>query len=368
MSLLLFVIVLGVIIAVHEMGHFLAAKWAGIKVSEFGLGFPPRMFSWKPEHSETTYSLNWIPFGGFVKILGEDPTEEIDESEKMRSLGSKHPLVQIWVLAAGVTFNALLAWLLISIGFMVGLPMSVIGNERGLIDEPILTITGVLPDAPAHTAGIQPGDEIVFIENRARSLQDASLSVEAVQTLIAESAGESVTLMVKRTDGNHTFTAEPVEGILADQAVIGVSLDLIGTVRLPVHYALWEGGKLSGVLLQSVALGLYDLASDSIRGNADLSAVAGPVGIVRLVGDASRLGLIYLVSFTAFISLNLAVLNLAPFPALDGGRIVFVLIEWLKGSPIKPKIAQTLNATGFVLLILLLLLVTYNDVVRLIGT
>src|SRR3989344_8213018 len=171
MVVILFLIVLAILIFVHELGHFLAAKSAGIRVDEFGLGFPPRAVAWRPKGSETTYSLNWIPFGGFVKIFGEDPEEAaVAGLDEKRSLTRKNRWIQVAVLAAGVTFNVLFAWVLISTGFLKGLPTSVAYDESGLVEEPALTVIGVAPASPAEQAGIVGGGIIFFAEGENASL------------------------------------------------------------------------------------------------------------------------------------------------------------------------------------------------------
>ena len=146
---------------------------------------------------------------------------------------------------------------------------------------------------------------------------------------------------------------------------IGISMDIIGTLKLPIHRAIWEGLKLSWDLVVATVSGFYNLIHDGLTGHGNLSAITGPVGIVGVVGDAAKFGFIYLLSFTALISINLAVINLIPFPALDGGRLFFLIIEKIKGSPIRPKITNTVNIIGFSLLMLLMAIVTYHDIVKL---
>jgi regulator of sigma E protease len=168
-----------------------------------------------------------------------------------------------------------------------------------------------------------------------------------------------------RGDEQKTVTVTPGEGIIPDRKAIGISMDMIGKLSLPIHQAFWEGAKTTTSLVHLVTVGLVTFIFDTVRGNSDFSQVTGPVGIVGLVGDASKLGVIYVLSFTAFISINLAVINLIPFPALDGGRLLFVAIEAVKRSPISPKVSNMLNTVGFLLLIGLMILVTIHDVIKL---
>ena len=191
-----------------------------------------------------------------------------------------------------------------------------------------------------------------------------NITPETVQKFISKSEGE-ITVAYKRgaKAAESKITAE--EGIVGSAKAIGVSMDMIGTLKLPLREAIYEGSILTARLFKNITIGIFHFFSDAILGRADLSAVAGPVGMVTLVGDARDLGFAYLIFFTALLSINLAVINLLPFPALDGGRLLMVLIEAIKGSPLKPKIVQTVNALGFGLLIILMLLVTYHDILKL---
>lgn len=368
LTIFIFLIVLAVLILVHELGHFLIAKAAHIRVDEFGLGFPPRLFGWRPKKSETTYSVNWIPFGGFVKIFGEDPEEaEVVGVDAERSLARKAKWIQIAVLIAGIFFNIVFAWLLISLGFLYGLPTSVSYGQKGLVDEAALTVIGVLPASNAEKAGLEGGDVIVFAEGPTRSLQGDALSVEGFQQLMSDTAGSDVTLLVRRAHGTETVHVVPEMGVHDTKAVIGVYLDLLGVIRHPFPTAFVAGARLTGVLLVNTAESLGGFIVQALSGKADLEQITGPVGIAGLIGNAAHLGFVYLISFTALISLNLAVINLIPFPALDGGRILFILIEAVKGSPIRPAVARTLNMLGFAFLLLLMAVVTYHDILRLVA-
>jgi len=364
MSIIVFLIILAVLILVHELGHFFAARSVDVRVDEFGLGFPPRATSWKPKGSETTYSLNWLPIGGFVKIFGEEITEEtVSGPDAKRSFIHKSKLAQIWILSAGVLGNFLAAWLFISIGFMSGIPASVSSFDSGVVEDARVEILSVLPGSPAERGGLLVGDRPTELVRGGENQEVISAST------ISEFLGDNtkpVQIHIDRGGVEEVFVISPSSDIAEGRAALGVAVDDIGIVTLPIHKAFWEGGITTVRLTGATAVGLYDLISGAIVGKADLSQVAGPVGIVGLVGDAGSLGFAYLLSFTALISINLTLINLVPFPALDGGRILFVIIEAIKGSPIKPKVANTLNTIGFALLILLMVVVTYNDIARII--
>jgi len=362
MSIIIFLIVLAALVFVHELGHFLAAKKSGIRVDEFGLGFPPKL--WSKKVGETEYSLNLIPFGGFVKIFGENPDEEsISGPESARSFVNKPRPIQAIVLVAGIVFNFLFAWLLISFSFMIGVAASFADYSQyaSRIENVALTVTHVSPQSPAEAAGIKAGDAIT----RVNDLTGEELTVEAVQDVISQSAGAPIELEYARKEETFSKIIEAKEGVVEDKLAIGIGMDRAGILSLPIHLALWEGGKLTIYMIKAVAVGLYDFIMSAFVGDADFSDVSGPVGIVGLVGDATRLGFTYLLMFTAIISINLGVINLVPFPALDGGRLLFVLIESIKRGPINPRIANTINAVGFALLLLLMFVVTYKDITKL---
>lgn len=380
MSILIFFIILLVLVVSHEFGHFIVAKINKIRVDEFSFGFPPKLFGKKI--GETTYNINALPFGGYVKIFGENLDEAdfvevgfLDKEqtpEKIelatRSLANKPRYIQAMVLLAGVTMNFLVAWLLLSVGFMSGLPTSVDAVPKGaIVQNQALTITSVLPNSPAEKGGLKVGDKIVSLNTPTDStkLLLPKLGTENVQTFVKNHRGEKVDVSLIRGKEVMKVIVIPEIGKQGDNPMIGISMDTIGTLKLPIHKAVWEGLKLSANVFVATVVGFYNLIHSAILGQADMSTLTGPVGIVGVVGDAAKFGFIYLLSFTALISINLAVINLVPFPALDGGRLLFLLIEKIKGSRIKPKIANTVNMVGFGLLILLMVIITYNDIVKL---
>lgn len=369
MYIILFFVILAVLVLIHEFGHFYSAKKSGVRVDEFGLGFPPRI--WSKKVGETVYSINAIPFGGFVKIFGENPDEEsLVGPESSRSFVRKPKWIQVIILAAGVAMNVVFAWLLFSAAFMSGMTMGVSESISKYVTSPHVIVLDALPKSPAAKAGLVPGDEILSYsfepatKKIARATTTAS-TVEAIQLAIKDSNGQKMAFEVQRLSGNKYIEIVPEKGVLGDKFALGISMDLVGKVKLPFYLAFWEGAKLTGTMFVNITSSLYGLIHDALLGQADVSQLSGPVGIARLVGDASRLGFVYVLSFTAFISLNLAVLNLVPFPALDGGRILFVIIEAIIRRPISPKVVNTINTVGFGLLLFFMLFVTYKDIVKL---
>ena len=366
MTIVIFIIILAVLILVHEAGHFLAAKSAGVRVDEFGLGFPPAIVKWR--RGETTYSLNLIPFGGFVKIFGENPDEAaLTGPDRARSLVHKSKLTQAWVLFAGVFFNFLLAWALFTTGFISGLPISASEAAGLTVTSPAkLLITSVLPDSPAEQAGLKAGDEIVGLGLAGSpNILIPQLTPESVRQFVAEHSAVELEMRTRVGEMAKQTRVTPTTGLATDRPAIGISMDEVVIARASPPLALWRGLKLTGDLTWATARALGDFALAAVRGQSSLATITGPVGLVGLVGDARSLGWIYLLNFTALISINLAIINLVPFPALDGGRLLFLLIEKIKGSAIKPVIANWFNLVGFVLLLGLMALVTVSDIFKL---
>jgi regulator of sigma E protease len=354
MTTLIFLIVLAVLIFVHELGHFLFAKACGIRVDAFAIGFGPKIFSKKV--GEVVYSLNLIPFGGYVKIFGENPDDEsINGQDKARSFVHKPKMQQISVLFAGILFNLIFAWLLVSFAFTFGVATSSESypEYKDRMSDSNITITFVNPSSPADKAGLKAGD--VLVAN----------SVEDTQKLINESAGKEITLKYKRSGIESEAKLIAEKGIVENKYAIGISMENVSILRLPIHLAVIEGFKFTNNMITATIFGIYDLFAGMFNGDSKLSSVTGPIGIAGLVGDAAKLGFTYLLMFTAVISINLGILNAVPFPALDGGRILFVIIEAIIRKPIKPAVANTINAIGFGLLILLMIVVTYKDIAKL---
>ncbi|MEK9181444.1 MAG: site-2 protease family protein [Patescibacteria group bacterium] len=362
MNILIFLIILLVLVLVHEFGHFFSAKKFGIRVDEFGFGFPPKLFGKK--YGETEYSFNLLPIGGFVKIFGENPDEEnMNGPDASKSFVNKPKWQQAIVLFAGVFANFILAWLLFSAGFMSGFPTSVgsgIGSD--ILTDVNLVIVSVLPESPAELAGLKSGDKIVFIKKG--DLTTTDISPETVKSFVAGGGEIEIGYLRGKNTTENYLKITPNESGDGKQ-LIGIAMDQIGVARLPFLSAFYEGMRLTLSMVKGTVLGLYGLMSNGLRGKGTLDSVTGPVGMVGIVGDAYDLGFVYLLSFAGLISINLAIINLIPFPALDGGRLFFLLIEKIKGSRMNPKVANTANMIGFGILILLMLVITWHDIVKL---
>ena len=374
LTVIIFIIVLAALIFVHELGHFLAARSFGIRVDEFALGFGPRLWSWNPKGigfwGETTYAINAIPFGGFVKIFGEDPNEESTTgADSSRSFVNAARWKQAIVLVTGVLGNFIFAWLLIVIAMSIGTaasPADYPQYANRMTDERIM-IDAVSPGSPADKAGIQEGDVITGLSGASIPLVK-NITIDAIQTDIASSTGAPFILSILRdgkqisinvTAQEHVIQGEP------NQYAVGIAMEDTATLRLPIYLAAYEGLKFTWSLMQEIVVGFGTLIAGLFHGTAAVSDLTGPVGIAGMVGTAARLGLSYLLMFTAFISINLGIVNLIPFPALDGGRLLFVAIEAIIRRRIKAGFANAVNLVGFVLLMILMIFVTYRDIIRL---
>ena len=370
MNILIFILVIVALIVVHEFGHFVAAKLSGMRVDEFGLGYPPRAMT-IANKGGTLYTLNWLPFGGFVKIYGEDGIQEQEAGAGGSKAFSKRPrLAQALVLVAGVAMNLLFAYVLITGALIAGTPRALSSDELAVAEQVELAVADVLPGSPAARAGLLPGDVILSAEDGHYVFRETDPA--AFTEFVSNGGGNTtVALSVRHADGEEALLfARPETGIVASdpsRAVLGVEVAAIGVVPLSLGAALVEGATLTWGATKLTAVGLWHLFYGVFTLSADLSQVAGPIGIAGAVGTASGQGLGDLFSLMAIISINLALINLIPVPALDGGRLLFVIIESITRRPIKASVAQAVNGIGFVFLILLMLVVTAHDLFKIVG-
>lgn len=357
-TILIFVVILGILIFVHELGHFLVAKRAGLTVHEFGFGFPPRLFGIKK--GGTLYSLNWIPVGGFVKIKGETGPDT-GEADSFVSLSAWK---RTTILLAGVGMNILLATVLLSFTFAVGAPTAI--NEtlpRGaIIRDKAIQVVSVLAESPAASAGLETGDRVLTIDGKSFA------TVEEIQDYNANHQGQTEALTVKR--GTNIVPITVVPSALENsngQAVWGVTLLPVGVVSFPWYESFWLGIRQTVILFWQIIVAFVQLFQNLIVHRTVSADIAGPVGIAVLTGQVVDLGILYVFQFTALLSLNLALVNALPFPALDGGRVLFIFLEKIRGRKISARIESIVHNIGFVLLLLLVFVVTIRDVDKLTG-
>ncbi|PKM87851.1 RIP metalloprotease RseP [Candidatus Falkowbacteria bacterium HGW-Falkowbacteria-2] len=375
---LIFIAVLSVLVFGHELGHFWTARRLGVKAEEFGFGFPPRAIGfykdvsgkWRrlvgsktvedlpagQEPAGTIYSLNWLPIGGFVRIKGQDGDGKLDSD----SFASKSLWRRAVILAAGVVMNIVLAAIFLSVGYMMGMPGSLEeAKPSARITKAEVVIVETLPESPAERAGLQPGDIISAVNGEAID------SHERLQALVAANQGQDTLFLVKSGETVKEVTIVPETMATTGSVGVGVSIYGSGTVQYPFFIAIWEGIKMTGIMFWSIILAFYGLIKGLFMGMGAEGQVAGPVGIATLTGQVASLGFAYLLQFMALLSLNLALINILPFPALDGGRLLFLLIEKFIGRPVRQSVEAIVHTVGFWLLMLLIIFVTYKDIVRL---
>jgi len=422
LTAVIFIAIIGVLIFAHELGHFLTARRNGIRAEEFGFGFPPRILGFqfvegekKEKFSElesveaekieikkgqeeisketviekfrkvvkkipvgkwriiwgnydgddekeksdqeeikknkyekgTIYSLNWIPLGGFVRIKGENG----DKKESPDSFSSKGAWVRIKVLGAGVLMNFILAWILISVVYAIGAPEAIETDAN--VENSKIQISEVVVNSPAEKMGIKVGDEIFGFK-----------SVKSVQDYINSNKGAEVILEIKRGKESFEVKGIPRVDAPAGQGALGIGLAETMIKKYPLHEAIWKGLITMFNLIWAMLFGIYEVLKNLLAGRGAGADVAGPVGIAVMTKQVATLGLIYLLQFSAILSINLGLINILPVPALDGGRILFILIEKIKGKPVAQKTEQLFHTVGFILLILLMLAVTFKDITK----
>ncbi len=353
LTIVIFIAILGLLVFVHELGHFIMAKRAGMRVDEFGFGFPPRIFGIK--RGETLYSVNLIPLGGFVKILGEDGSETADE----RSFSNKSGWQRFAVLIAGVTMNVILAWVLLSIGLMIGIPTLLSEGEAlpksAHLKDQAVGILQIQEHTPAAEAGLKAGDLILKVNDQPVS------TIEQARDLTAQNLGKENIYQIKRGQDVFDKKITPREKPPAGEGPLGVALGSVGLISYPWYMAIYQGLLGTINLLVGTLVAFWGLFVQLFHGESVSGSLSGPVGIAVLTRDVTRLGFAYLIQFTAVLSVNLAIINAIPFPALDGGRILFLIVEKIRRRKLPIQAEQIANTVGFLLLLLLMVAVTVHD-------
>lgn len=356
LTIITFIIVLGILIIVHEFGHFIVAKKVGVKVLEFAIGFPPRIAHFKK--GETKYAINAIPIGGYVKMLGE-----LEHSKDKRAFENQKPSKRFAISIAGVVMNFVLAWLLLTIGFEIG--MSPIVTDPNTIPGKIISseiiIADTVKDSPAEAAKIQAGD--VLISGTFQNETKKFASAKEVSDFTGAHHNQSVIFQIKRD--NKEINQEVYLSGTAD-VPFGVSMIDKSIVRatwyMAPYVALKEVGGVTKLTFQFLGGFFKNLFS---KGQVS-EEVGGPVAIYVYTGLAVRAGILVLIQFVALLSINLGLINILPFPALDGGRILFIILERISGKRVvKESVENIIHTIGFAILILLILAITYKDVVKL---
>ena len=350
MFIIVFIIILAVLVLVHEFGHFIVAKKSDMQVEEFGIGFPPRLFGVRK--GETVYSINAIPLGGFVRILGENN----EFQENPRSFINKPFWPRLLTLVAGVLMNFIFAGVLFSIGFMIGLPTALPEGQalpaHAHLSGQGISILGVDPGSPADKGGIGEGDMIKSVDGH--SFQ----TIEELQAYVQAHLGSTIDFDLQR--GSADVHAKVLARVNppAGQGATGIGLGLVGKLSFPWYIAPVVGFKAAIQVIVQTAAAFYEL----VRHGQGLSSLGGPIRIAALTNQVTKLGFVYIVQFTAFLSVNLGIINILPFPALDGGRVLFLLVEKISGRRNNQKVENWANTVGFALLIALILVISIHDI------
>jgi regulator of sigma E protease len=344
-----FAIVLGVLIFFHELGHFLVARFFGVGVEKFSLGFGPRLFG---KHvGITDYRVSAIPLGGYVKMVGEEPDADIDPADIAISFTHKHVLKRILIVAAGPVFNVLLAVIIF---------YGIFQFSGEFILKPV--IGEVQADSPARAAGLVSGDEVVAIGSTAVS------SWEDMADLISSSQGRPLAIIIRREGAERTFTIAPqlkttknIFGENVPRYVIGITAAGDYTTReLNPLEAFTESLVQSYNVIELTVVSVVKI----IQGTVSSKTIGGPIMIAELAGQQAKQGAMNLLFFIALISINLAILNILPIPVLDGGHLLFFFIELIIGRPVSIRVREVAQQAGLFVLILLMIFVFYNDITR----
>lgn len=371
-SIIIGIAVLGFLIFIHEAGHFIAAKRAGVKVEEFGFGFPFPGKIWSFKKGETTYSINWLLAGGFVRLYGEDSGAHSDDP---RSFSGKSVWVRIAIAAAGVVINILFAFLLFTIllasmGFKQDFPLRVPNKFPFGTQTNYGLITFIDKDSPASVAGLKFGDKIITVDGR--SLSDAGV----IRTYIKEKAGNQVELVVQNTSESKSRVIDvtPRKNPPLNQGSLGVGLEQGATIAYnSLPEKIFVGVLHSGNMLEYQWVGMKSLFAQSVKeGSVQpiASQSSGPIGIVAIFGLVLQGGgwsaLQGLLMLTAIISLLLGFFNLLPIPAVDGGRLFFFYIEAIRGKKVNANIENRVHTVGFIVLLFLFVIIAFNDIYKLV--
>ena len=359
-TVIIFLVILSVLVLIHEAGHFFVAKFFGIKVEEFGFGLPPRAFGIK--RGETIYSINWLPIGGFVKLYGEDEAgtgavkikeQKISAKDRNRAFFAKPVWQRALVVFAGVMMNFLLAVIIISVLF------SVVGVQTG--GDKVI-VTQVVSGSPASESGLKAGDTIEYIN------QIQVTDPNQLVTITKQHLGEKLTLKVKTVNSKEeTLTLTPRKNYPPDQGPMGVAISQnIITQKYPWYKAPFIGTYQALQESWLILVGLGTVLTQLFTKASVPAGVAGPVGIAELTGQFVQLGPSALLSFVSLLSLNLAILNVLPIPALDGGRLFFILFEGITRRKVDKKVESYTHAIGMAVLLILIALITLHDIIRLI--
>lgn len=343
------------LLVIHEFGHFILAKLFGVRVDEFGIGYPPRIFGKKIK--ETIYSINLIPFGAFVRLPAET-----GESDDPKSFARQPLLKRALIIFGGALSFWIVSFILISVIFSVGAPVAVDDSEKGNIKNPYVQMIAVSPDSPAEKSGLKAGDiikelsfgsDVVFVTK-----------IKDVQEFSTLYKGEEITLKIQRINETFNVNLTPRTSFPDGEGAMGMGLTRVAIKTYPWYLAPVEGVKATFNLTLGVIQGWYYALYNVSTGKPSGAEMMGPVGIFHLFTQASQVGTVYFLNFIALISIYIALFNMLPIPSFDGGKLMFLTIEAFRRKPLKQKTEEKITAFFFLSLIALMVVITIKDIIR----
>lgn len=351
------------LMVIHEFGHFIIAKKFGVRVDEFGIGYPPRIFGKKI--GETIYSVNWIPLGAFVRIYGEEG--DIDDT---RSFANLKIWKRVLIIIGGVVAFWIASIILFSVVFAIGADIPVGDQDVAGLTNVKVRVISVAQDSPANTAGLMQGD--VLLRGTVGEKVTEISKIKNIQDFSKENAGKEVTLTIERNGKLIDTKITPRAIIPQGQGSLGVGLERMGTLiqKYPWYIAPIKGTAYCWEITVKAVVGLFDVFVNLFKGNGlpQGAEMSGPIGITVFLARAVDFGVGFFIYFIAAISVFVAIFNLFPIPALDGGKLIFLAIEKIKGKPVSPKIEQRITTVFFILLIMMSLFITIRfDIPKLID-
>lgn len=353
-TIISFIAILALLVIIHEFGHYYAAKKSGVLVEEFGFGFPPRI--WGKKIGETLYSINALPIGGFVKVYGEEYYEEdhhVDPKLKDRAFVNKKHWQKVLIIVAGVFMNFMLGWVIISFLFTQGVPVP---SDKVLVEQ-------VQQNSPAAKAGLKAQDQIIELRADGQAIK-LNQSQDLIN-LTQKYGDREVTLTILRNNKPTQVKLTPRKNPPKGEGSMGVVLNSFSIKKYTWYEAPFYGLKEAANMTKMIATELLKTLGRFITFQKTNVEVAGPIGIAQFTGKAISYGPTAVLELIALLSLNLAVINILPFPALDGGRLVFILYEWVTGKRVNKNFERYMNLGGMILLLSLSALITINDIVKL---
>jgi len=349
-----FISILGLLL-LHEFGHFILAKKFGVKVEEFGIGIPPRIFGKK--FGETVYSINLIPFGAFVKLFGEEK-----DIKDPRSFSSKPIWQRALIILGGVASFWIISAVLLSFVFWAGAPQQISDDDNHNLVNPKVQIVAIAKNSPAETVDLRAGDTIR--ELKVNNQQLSVNKIKEVQDFTEQFKGQEIILTIERGKEVFEVSLNPRVNPPEGEGSMGVALARTAIKNYPWYKAPWLGVTATFNLTILIIQGWYQALFNAISGLPTGVQVVGPIGIINLLRQAGEMGINYYLHFIAVISLFLAVFNILPIPALDGGKLIFLGIEKIRGRPVPSQIEQKITIFFFALLLLLIIFFTFKDIQR----